>query len=331
MPERVLIDISGKCNLRCPMCLVHGLDDEGLKSLAIGDMSFDDVQSIVNELPEGHSMIQPNMWGEPTLAPNFREHVMGMKARKQAIALNTNGLTLNEKLQEFVCDAEVDSVFFSIDAITNETLKKVRGVAQLEKIERNLLSLLKTRGDRKLPRIGATFTLQEANEQEVEDFIDRWVPHVDVVRIGSVFEDGKLRGVEAKEARVPCSALYTTLPIHYDGDALICCLDGLAEHRVGNVIKDGVEAVWNGDELNRVRRLHEEGRWDEVPLCKDCNAWAGHLYEEVIEERAGVKVLVRRSAQFEYYNRIDRLNSWTGDLKGHLPPDEEALKELVSP
>ena len=312
------------------MCLVHGLDDQGLKSLAIGDMNFDAVQSIINELPEGHSMIQPNMWGEPTLAPNFREHIEAMKARKQAIALNTNGLTLNEKMQEFVCDVEVDSVFFSIDAVTKETLKKVRGIDKLEKIERNLLSLLAVRGERPLPRIGATFTIQEANEQEVEAFIDRWVPHVDVVRIGSVFEDGKLRGVDVDEQRIPCPALYTTLPIHYDGDALICCLDGLAEHRIGNVLKDGVEAVWNGKEMNRVRQLHEEGRWDEVPLCKDCNAWAGHVYEEVIEERAGVKLLVRRSAQFEYYNRVDRLDSWSEDLKGHKPPDHEKIKELVN-
>lgn len=330
LPQRTLIDISGRCNLKCPMCLVHGLDDQGLKQLAIGDMDFAAVQSILSQLPEGDSMVQPNMWGEPTLAPNFREHIKNMKERKQAIALNTNGLTLNEDLQAFLCDNEVDSVFFSIDAISNETLNKVRGVTKLEKIERNLQSLIKVRGDRRLPRIGATFTLQTANSHEEQAFIDRWVPYVDVVRVGSVFEQGSLKGVETPTKRTPCQALYTTLPIHYDGNALICCLDGLAEYKVGNVLEEGVKAVWHGEKLTEIRRLHEEGRTDEVPLCKDCNAWAGHIYEEVVEERAGVKVLVRRSAQFEYYNRVDRLESWSSDLKGHVPPDAETVKKLVS-
>lgn len=328
MPQRTLIDISGKCNLKCPMCLVHGLDDEGLKSLAIGNMDYDGVRSIIDQLPEGDSMIQPNMWGEPTLAPRFKDHIRAMKERKQAIALNTNGLTLREDLAEFLCEQEVDSIFFSIDAITNETLKEVRGVEQLEKIERNLIALLKIRGGRKIPRIGATFTLQNANEHEEEAFVDRWVQHVDVVRVGSVFESGSLKGVETPKKRVPCQALYTTLPIHYDGSALICCLDGLAEHKVGNVLTDGVEAVWHGEELNRVRKLHEEGRYDEVPLCKDCNAWAGHIYDEFVTEREGVKLLVRKSAQFDYYNRLDRLDSWSEDLKGHKPPDKSKYREI---
>jgi hypothetical protein len=28
--------------------------------------------------------------------------------------------------------------------------------------------------------------------------------------------------------------------------------------------------MWNGEALARLRRLHEEGRFDEIPLCRDC-------------------------------------------------------------
>jgi len=71
-PERVLMDISGRCNLKCPMCLVHGSDDEDAKAAAIGEMPFDAVQQIVRELPAGDTLIQPNMWGEPLLTPLAR-------------------------------------------------------------------------------------------------------------------------------------------------------------------------------------------------------------------------------------------------------------------
>lgn len=325
-PERVLIDISGKCNLKCPMCLVHGNDDEEIKNAAIGEMAYEDVQKIMEELPSGNTLIQPNMWGEPTLTPRFKDHIKYMKDLGLSIAVNTNGLTLNETTARHLVECDLDSLFFSIDASTPETLMKVRGIDKLDKIKRNILMMLDIRGDKSLPRIGATFTIQNDNENEVDDFIDFWIQKVDVVRVGTVFEDGQMTRLEVPKKRVPCGALYHTLPIHYNGDALICCLDGLAEHTVGNVLTDGgVKAVWNGEALNKVRHFHETGQYDKVPICDKCNAWAGYIYEEKIIERKGVELLVRHSPQFDYYNRLDRLESWKESLKGHKPPDIEKL------
>ena len=325
-PERVLIDISGRCNLKCPMCVVHGSDDTEAKSLAIGEMPFDGVKKIVGELPSGKTLIQPNMWGEPLLTPRFKDHMKAMKDAGLAVAINTNGLTLTEGTARFLVDTEVDSIFFSVDAVTRETLKKVRGIDRLDKIKRNAKMMLDTRGSHVLPRIGASFTIQDANEHEVDAFIDHWIQLVDVVRIGTVYEDGRLTRIAVPEKRVPCQALYHTMPIHFNGDALICCLDGFAQHVVGNVFKDGgVKAVWHGPQFTQIREYHEAGQWDKVPFCKNCNAWAGYIFEEELIERSGVQVLVRRSYQFEYFNRVDRLDSWHGGLKGHALPDSKRL------
>ena len=37
---------------------------------------------------------------------------------------------------------------FSVDAVTPETLKKVRGIDKLEKIENNVINLVKIRGSK---------------------------------------------------------------------------------------------------------------------------------------------------------------------------------------
>ena len=137
-----------------------------------------------------------------------------------------------------------------------------------------------------------------------------------MVRIGGVFADGQLAGLETPPERVPCHALYQTMPIHHDGNALICCFDGLAKHKMGNVLEESVEAVWHGEKFNEVRHYHETGQFDKVPFCKDCNAWSGYIYEEHIEGN----LLIRRSDQFVYYNRMDRLESWTSRLRGHAAP-----------
>jgi radical SAM protein with 4Fe4S-binding SPASM domain len=331
LPERYLLDLRSECNLACPMCLLHGSDDDEAKEGAIGKMEFDQATQILDEIKEVKPLIQPSMWGEPLLAKNLRDHLQNMKDRGISVCMNTNGLTLREPLARFFVEVGLDSIFFSLDSTTPETLKKVRGVNKLQKIEDNLRLMLRVREEMgaTMPRIGATFTVQDENEHELEEFIDKWVQEVDVVRVGTVFEDGGLTGISTPQERVPCGALYHTMPIHFDGNVSICCFDSFATEIVGNVFTDGgVKGVWHGDKLNKIRHYHETNQYDKVPFCKDCNAWAGYVYEEEVTKRAGVAVLERRSHQFVYYNRLDRMDSWHENLRGHEPPDFEALEQI---
>ena len=100
------------------------------------------------------------------LVPNLRERLRDMKSRGIAIAFNTNGLTLDDDLARFMVEIELDSISFSIDSVTRETLEKIRGVDKLEKIEAAVFRMLAARGDRDLPRISVSFTLQDKNRHE---------------------------------------------------------------------------------------------------------------------------------------------------------------------
>lgn len=321
VPERLLLDLHGDCNLRCPMCLLHGSDDREAVKAMIGTMTIDQARRIMDEVMEAKPLIQPSWWGEPLLAKRLREHIVDMKNRGITVAMNTNGLTLTEELARFFVDVKLDSIFFSLDSTTPETLKKVRGIDKLDKIKRNLMMMLRVRGDAEYPRIGASFTVQEENKHEVDEFVDYWTKIVDVVRVGAVYEDGRLTGIAVPRKRVPCHALYQTMPIRSNGEAAICCFDSFGNETMGNVFEDGVEGVWHGDKFNKVRHYHETGQWDKVPFCKNCNAWAGYLYEEEVKDG----LLIRRSSQFIYYNRLDRLTNWHENMRGHVPPDREKL------
>lgn len=317
MPERVLLDLHGRCNLKCPMCLVHGLGDEKAKQEAIGTMPMKSAMAILDEVAESKPLIHPELYGEPTLTPNFAMYMAEIKHRGMGVAINTNGLTLNKDFAKLFVDLKVDSVFVSIDAATPETLKVIRGVLKLDKIKRNVEMLLEARGDDISPRIGVSFALQQENECEVDEFVDFWIKKVDVVRVGGVYADGRVYGLATPTERVPCKMLYQSMPIHFNGDALLCCLDGLAKNVMGNVFEDGVHAVWHGEKYSAARHYHETGQWDKVPYCKNCSAWAGGVYEEEIRG----DILIRRSPQFVYYNRMDRLKSWQdGVLRGHEKP-----------
>jgi len=323
-PPRVLLDLATKCNLRCPMCPVWGSEDNNAIDSVVGTMDLEASRRLLDELMAAKPLIQPNMYGEPLLAPKLRERIIDMKARGMSIAMNTNGLTLKEDLARFFVEQQVDSVMFSIDSVTKETLMKIRGIDKLAKIESAVFRMLKARGDAEKPRIGVSFTIQEANRHEVDTFVERWVGIVDVVRMGIIFENGTFPDMEAPKERLPCPAIYNTLAVHNDGGVTVCCLDGFKQTNVGNVFKQGLEAVWQGEEFAKVRYFHETGQWDKVPFCKGCNGWAQYEFEE--EVRDGL--LIRRSPQYTYYNKIQRLKSWQGQLLGgHPAPPKDLVEE----
>jgi MoaA/NifB/PqqE/SkfB family radical SAM enzyme len=315
LPGRVLLDLATKCNLRCPMCPVWGQDDDDALEAAKGVMDLEASRRLLDQIMAAKPLIQPSMYGEPLLAPNLRDRLRDMKSRGAAIAMNTNGLTLNEDLARFFVEIELDSVFFSIDSVTKETLKRVRGIDKLEKIEAAVFRLLKVRGERDFPRVGVSFTAQDSNRHEMKAFVDRWIGIVDCVRIGLVFENGTFPDMPDPGERKPCPTLYKTLPVHHDGQVTVCCLDGLKATNMGNVFKEGVKAVWHGEEFTKMRYYHETGQWDRVPFCAGCNGWAQYEFEEEVKDG----ILIRRSPEYTYYNRIDRLKNWQGSLLGAHP------------
>lgn len=326
LPPRVLMDLATKCNLRCPMCTVWGSGDDSAIDSVSGSMDMAASRRILDELAAAAPLIQPNMYGEPLLAPNLRQRITDMKQRGMSIAMNTNGLTLSDSLAQFFVDQKIDSVMFSIDAVTKETLKKIRGIDKLEKLENAVLRMLRIRGELAQPRIGVSFTIQDNNRHEVDAFVKRWIGTVDVVRMGIIFLDGTFPDMDTPPKRTPCPALYNTMPIHNDGAVTICCLDGFKQTNVGNVFEQGVATVWQGEEFAKVRYYHETDQWEKVPFCRNCNGWAQYDMEEEIRDG----MLIRRSPQYTYYNKIARLKNWQGPLLGGHPVPPASLVEQPS-
>jgi MoaA/NifB/PqqE/SkfB family radical SAM enzyme len=326
LPERVLIDFATKCNLRCPMCPVWGSEDDNAIDAVKGVMDADNARRILDDMMAATPLIQPSMYGEPLLIPDLRARIKDMKSRNMTIAFNTNGLTLNESLAKFLVDEKVDSVFFSLEGVTRETLKKIRGVDKIEKIEAAIFRLIAARAENDLPRIGVTMVVQDGNRHERDAFVERWAGIVDCVRVGLIFENGTYPDMETPAKRMPCPAIYNTMPVYNDGTVTICCLDGFRSATVGNVLEQGVKEVWQGEAFAKVRYYHETSQWDKVPFCTNCNGWAQHEFQEEIRDG----LFIRSSPQFTYYNRVDRLSNWKGRLLGGhpMPPTASELAAI---
>lgn len=67
-----------------------------------------------------------------------------------------------------------------------------------------------------------------------------------------------------------CHQPFRQLAIRYDGSVAICCNDWLGEYKCGNVVEDGVEAVWQGAAMGAAREMLIRGKREMRP-CKGCN------------------------------------------------------------
>src|SRR5437773_9342118 len=82
MPPRVLLDIHTDCNLKCPMCIVHGHpEDPRLKDLLHQTMGLENARKVLDEIMAAKPLLMPTLWSEPLVNPQFKEHVRQIKQR----------------------------------------------------------------------------------------------------------------------------------------------------------------------------------------------------------------------------------------------------------
>src|SRR5947207_14269563 len=77
MPDRLLIDFATRCNLRCHMCPVWGLeDDNGIYNVK-GIMNLDAARRMLDEFTNAQPMVAQSSYGEPLIIPSLRDVVAG--------------------------------------------------------------------------------------------------------------------------------------------------------------------------------------------------------------------------------------------------------------
>jgi radical SAM protein with 4Fe4S-binding SPASM domain len=67
-----------------------------------------------------------------------------------------------------------------------------------------------------------------------------------------------------------CVLPFRQLAIHQDGEVAICCNDWRGVYRCGNVVTDGVAAVWQSAAMGAAREMLGQGKREFAP-CKGCD------------------------------------------------------------
>jgi len=122
-PFNVTVDVTRRCNLKCPGCLSHSPDlhNPSLKDNAPLDLSVEMFKALCAELKE---MNTSNLMligeGEPLLHPRVFDLISIGKDSDLSVMLLTNGTLIDEKIIRLLIDSRLDILRVSLWASSEQ-------------------------------------------------------------------------------------------------------------------------------------------------------------------------------------------------------------------
>lgn len=278
-PRVVLVDNCNACNLRCSMC-----DHKHIKKyrkIQLMDQGL--YQGLIDEIARENpgARVWEIFFGDPFLCPDMAQRIRYAKDRGlQDVVLNTNAVLMTAPRARAVIEAGLDAMYVGIDAATEGTYNRIRVGGNFRKAVINTLGyrdLLRRHGHEE-QKLFVQFVVSEINAHEVEEFTAFWSQAGVNVKIrpkvswAGLVEAGNLQANADLERR-PCYWLMQTMSICADGEVALCAVDVHCRVKCGNVRKNTIKELWQG-KLKEYRRLHQEGRFGELPgMCRECPDW----------------------------------------------------------
>ncbi len=244
-PKELHVELTNRCNLRCPFCPVGNAKQSGLATgvsmkRQAGFMREDLFWAICTEAKEYGAAIRLIRFGEPTLHPRVYDYIRMAKSIGLLVHMNTNGVNLDVKE---VIASGLDSIKVSVH---NHLALKSMG------------KLFKQRGDAEKPFITVGMLNPEGGTYNIPEGVD----NNNVGEVKDLQEGGR--------APKTCYELYNRLSIDWDGRVVACCGSYDRQMLLGKVYKQTLKEVWDGKKLQTYRALEQKHRLDLVPLCNHC-------------------------------------------------------------
>jgi MoaA/NifB/PqqE/SkfB family radical SAM enzyme len=285
-PLFIQIQTMDKCNASCIMCPYTIKNTTGSPNYMEGRL----YKHILHELKHTGSVreFSPVLQNEPLMDREIAGRVREAKevlGSSVLVHLVTNGSLLNSRCVDQLLKSGLDILSVSIDAFKEETYKFIHKGLSFSRVVANLESLLQRN-----PRIVvlARFLIQKANAAEEKMFRQYWKSRGARVVVESVhnragillnFDQISDESLQSRHSYVPllkrlfrfCPLPFYKMNVLWDGRVLLCCHDWGPSLIVGDLTKQSLREVWNGEEMNYCRHLLYNSLSEEIPLCSRCS------------------------------------------------------------
>lgn len=311
-PRKIAIGFQeGTCPLKCKKCFAFGKNAPYKKE--IGKMSIDNARRLLDEIStfEIRPNIQPHIFTEPFANKDLMEIIQYCNQKREGkaglgMSIITNGILIDDEWERFIL-SELDenyTISFSLDAVTQSTYEKVRGGGyNLIDIEDRIINIIEKRKQRK-PRIIVNYTIEEENEHEIKEFLEKWKYKVDAVGIATGVDANRriphLYRDNITNHYIPCPKSFDVMTIDYNGELRICQFDAFGQTSFGNVFDHGILNTWNGELINKIRQKHLNNTLEQEDYCFGCEGkYIADSDRDIIETE---EFLIKKGTNVIFYN-----------------------------
>ncbi|MFH1092580.1 MAG: SPASM domain-containing protein, partial [Candidatus Omnitrophota bacterium] len=180
-----------------------------------------------------------------------------------------------------------DIIEVSIDAFHKNTYENIRVGGDFDLVIRNTLKLIELRNSlNKDVKIMVSIIDQSEVKDEMNDFKKHWHNKADKVlirkltSIGGLVENKIKKNTQASfESRWPCPLLWRRMFINVDGLAEFCVDDWLDESVIGDVRKESLKDIWQGQAYQQLRQMHLNQEFIRNRKCALCADWQARTWD----------------------------------------------------
>jgi len=290
-PLQLDVYLNFTCNLKCVSC-INQLPHDSREYRQWGNPNVQMPMKVFKRLiDEGieHNLyaLEMDNINEPLLRSDLPEAIKYARdAGLMDVMFNTNATLLDENMALRILDAEPTRIMFSLDAIKEETYKKIRIGADFQTVMKNIDRFLEIKEERgqTLPLTRVSFCVSKLNYKELAEFKEYWGKKVDFLSVqgfGNPFVGSqhyerleKLLRTPKKDvesnAEYTCAMPFQRISLTNSGDVLSCCYWYGQQMHVGNIYKNSLYEIWNSEKMEQLRKTIN-GPWETKPLiCKRC-------------------------------------------------------------
>jgi radical SAM protein with 4Fe4S-binding SPASM domain len=197
------------------------------------------------------------------------------------INISTNGSLLSPEMNHTLIESGLDEMLVSVEALTSEKYKEISGAnIDFDRMVSNIRHFYRNKKDCTLYVKTIDYGMQDGEEAIFHAIFDHICDHASIEHIVPCFRginytelkpdyNTNIMGDEFIEVTV-CPQPFFQLHIFPNGNISVCNADYNEKIVLGNVKSDPLVKIWNGEEWNRFRRMHLNGKRFEHPYCQFC-------------------------------------------------------------
>lgn len=287
LPRNINISFNEQtCFYKCKMC-PFSLNKTREMYKEKSEMSFETLENLVSSIPnDSFYSFDISAIGETLLFKPLPEFISYMKKKKPLVntIISTNGLLLTEDMMYELVNSGLDTIQFSLYAADAKDYEWICAGKQYDKVCENIKMAAEIKKELRSEKPFLQVFMMGIKEFEpkFKPFVDHWSKIVDHAFIRPLYNTGMkiddltpLFNKTKTSDRYPCIVPWYSTAIRSNGDVLGCYLFHFydREHKFGNINENSLKEIWNNKNFKEFREMQINKKWDENPICANCDLW----------------------------------------------------------